>query len=466
MITVTHYKGKLVVVLGLGRSGIATVRALEAGGATVLAWDNSDNQRRQAEGVGLTLTPLDDVVWEDVAALVLSPGIPFTHPTPHPLVTCAQEHNVPVIGDIELFFHAVREMAPDVPIVAITGTNGKSTTTALIGHMVAHCGRKAEVGGNIGKPVLELAPPERNTVYVVELSSFQIDLAPGIKPSVAVLLNITPDHLDRHGSLAHYAAVKGRLFDNLDENDMAVIGVDDRPSMRICTTVCGRKTPQLVPVSVGKSLGQGVCVIDGGLYDNMGTQSVKAGDLRPLKTLAGAHNWQNAAMAFAAGRGLGFSRDDILSSFESFSGLVHRMELVTQNGRILYVNDSKATNADAASKALATYENIYWIAGGRAKAGGIATLDAFFPHVRRAYLIGEAAADFASTLGNHKVDVVMSGTIEAAVTQATRDAVSEGKDAVVLLSPACASFDQYANFELRGDAFRAAVHSLTTKEES
>ena len=335
-------------------------------------------------------------MWEDVAALVLSPGIPFTHPTPHPLVVVAQKHDVPVIGDIELFFHAVRALTPNVPIIAITGTNGKSTTTALIGHMVMCCGRKAEIGGNIGKPVLELAPPERNTVYVVELSSFQIDLAPGIKPSVAILLNITPDHIDRHGSLAHYAAVKGRLFDNLDENDMAVIGVDDRPSMRICTTVCGRKSPQLVPVSVGKSLGQGVCVIDGGLYDNMGTQSVKAGDLRPLQTLAGAHNWQNAAMAFAAGRALGFSRDDILNAFESFSGLVHRMELVTQNGRVLYVNDSKATNADAASKALATYDNIYWIAGGRAKTGGIATLDGLFPHVRRAYLIGEAAADFSS----------------------------------------------------------------------
>ena len=464
MITVTQYKGKLVVVLGLGRSGIATVHALEAGGANVLAWDDGENQRRQAEGAGLSLSSLDDVVWEDVAALVLSPGIPFTHPTPHPLVIVAQKHDVPVIGDIELFFHAVRALAPDVPIIAITGTNGKSTTTALIGHMVMCCGRKAEVGGNIGKPVLELAPPERNTVYVVELSSFQIDLAPGIKPSVAILLNITPDHIDRHGSLAHYAAVKGRLFDNLDENDMAVIGVDDRPSMRICTTVCGRKSPQLVPVSVGKSLGQGVCVIDGGLYDNMGTQSVKAGDLRPLQTLAGAHNWQNAAMAFAAGRALGFSRDDILNAFESFSGLVHRMELVTQNGRVLYVNDSKATNADAASKALATYDNIYWIAGGRAKTGGIATLDAYFPHVRRAYLVGEAAADFSSTLKSHHVDVVMSGTIEAAVTQATLDAAAEGKDAVILLSPACASFDQYANFELRGDAFRAAVHSVTTKE--
>lgn len=464
MIAVTQYKGKLVVVLGLGRSGIATVRALEAGGAKVLAWDDGENQRRQAEGAGLSLSALDDVVWGDVAALVLSPGIPYTHPVPHPLVIVAQKHDVPVIGDIELFFHAVRAAAPEVPIVAITGTNGKSTTTALIGHMVTCCGRKAEVGGNIGKPVLELALPERNTVYVVELSSFQIDLAPGIKPSVAILLNITPDHIDRHGSLAHYAAVKGRLFDNLDENDMAVIGVDDRPSMRICTTVCGRKSPQLVPVSVGKSLGQGVCVIDGGLYDNMGTQSVKAGDLRPMQTLAGAHNWQNAAMAFAAGRALGFSREDIISSFESFSGLVHRMELVTQIGRVLYVNDSKATNADATSKALATYENIYWIAGGRAKVGGIATLDAFFPNVRRVYLIGEAAGDFASILKSHRVEFVMSGTIEAAVTQASLDAAADEKEGVVLLSPACASFDQYANFELRGDAFRAAVHSLTTKE--
>lgn len=457
MIPATGFAQRNVAVFGLGKSGLSTVRALEAGGARVIAWDDTEAKRAEAAAAGVTLEDLTKRSWVDISALVLSPGVPLTHPAPHPTVTLARAAGVEVIGDVELFYRAVKALAPSARIVAITGTNGKSTTTALIGHMVKRCGGDAQVGGNIGTPVLELTLPTHSTVYVLEVSSYQIDLAPSLKPDVGILLNVTPDHIDRHGSIENYAAVKARLFAKQEAADTAIIGVDDAYSSDICTRLSAKRAQKVVPVSVGKTLGRGVYVLDGHLYDSAGTQTQKGGDFNFLRTLAGAHNWQNAAVAYAAGRALGYSRDKILTAFESFPGLAHRMEIVAEQDGVRYVNDSKATNADAASKALATYDNIYWIIGGKSKEGGIETLREYFPRLRRAYLIGAATDEFARTLDG-KVDFVRSQTLDRAVEAAARDAdEGEGDMRVVLLSPACASFDQFANFEERGEAFRTHV---------
>ncbi|MBX3492561.1 MAG: UDP-N-acetylmuramoyl-L-alanine--D-glutamate ligase [Parvibaculum sp.] len=460
MIAATGFAKRKVAVFGLGTSGLATVRALEAGAATVMSWDDSEAKRAEAAAGGFNVADIKDWPWRELAALVLSPGVPLTHPEPHPVVLMAQAAGVEIIGDVELFQRAVAASGTDAKIVAITGTNGKSTTTALIGHMIRRCGGHAQVGGNIGKAVLELEAPAAATVYAIEVSSYQIDLAPSIAPDIAILLNITPDHIDRHGTLEHYASVKARLFARQGEGDTAIIGIDDALSKDICTGIGARRKAKVVPISVGKTLGRGVYAIDGILYDNAGSQAVKAGDLREMRTLAGAHNWQNAAAAYAAGRALGYTREKIFAAFESFPGLAHRMEIVAERDGVRFVNDSKATNADAASKALGAYRNVYWIAGGKAKEGGIESLEALFPHISRAYLIGDAAADFARTLEG-KVDYRQCGTLPKAVEAATKDAAAgEAELRVVLLSPACASFDQFRNFEERGDMFRREVQRV------
>ncbi|PCJ71943.1 MAG: UDP-N-acetylmuramoyl-L-alanine--D-glutamate ligase [Rhodobiaceae bacterium] len=459
MLAARAYKDRKVAVFGLGASGLATARALVAGGADVLAWDDGELQRTAAAEAGIPICDLNSTSLEGMAALVLAPGVPLTHPEPHEIVKRAQSAGVPILGDVELFQNEIRSLNPDACIVAITGTNGKSTTTALIGHMINANGHRAEVGGNIGKPVFDLGTPRSDTVYVVEVSSYQIDLAPTLRPNIAVLLNITPDHIDRHGTLARYAAVKARLFQHQLEGDTAIVGIDDVLSSEICTSVCGRKTATLVPVSVKKSLGRGVCVLDGILYDSQSGKTDRSGDLKGLKTLAGTHNWQNAAAAYAVGRTLEFAPDRIFASFRTFPGLAHRMEIVAEEAGVLFVNDSKATNAEAAAKALDAYDDIFWIAGGVPKAGGIEPLASWFPKLARAYLIGEAAPAFSKTLSTH-VEAVDAKRLDAAVAAAVQAAVQaaqEGRRPVVLLSPACASFDQFKNFEARGDAFRDMV---------
>lgn len=461
MIAARAYKDRRVAVYGLGASGLAVARALVEGGAQVTVWDDGETQRANAEVAGLSISDPCDRGLDGYAALILAPGIPLTHPEPHQVVRLAQSAGVPVLGDVELFQHEVRALNPKAKIVAITGTNGKSTTTALIGHMVTANGRRAEVGGNIGKAVFDLDPPRSDTVYVVEVSSYQIDLAPTLRPDVGVLLNISPDHIDRHGSLEHYAAVKARLFRFQEPTDVAIIGIDDALTSEICSAVCGKGTVALVPVSTDKSLSRGVCVLDGVLYDSGSGKTDRVGDLKNLKTLAGLHNWQNAAAAYAAGRSLGFPADRILYSFRSFPGLAHRMEIVADSSGVLFVNDSKATNAEAAGKALGAYDSIYWIAGGVPKEGGINSLSPLFPRIEKAYLIGEATEAFGASLEG-QVQYVAADTLDAAVAAAVRDAMSasrDGRRGVVLLSPACASFDQFKNFEVRGDAFREMVHA-------
>ena len=456
MFPATSFANKSVGVFGLARSGISCAMALQLGGAKVFAWDDSEPSVEKARAEGVSITNLHSVDFKSLDALVLSPGVPLTHPEPHWTVVKAKQAGIEIIGDTEIF---ARELAKaGSKLVAITGTNGKSTTTALIGHVFRHAGIDVDVGGNIGLAVFNLRKPEKNSVYVLELSSFQIDLMPSLKPDVGILTNITPDHLDRHGTLEHYAAVKARMFSKMTAGDVALIGVDDD----ICKTLV-KQVPAAATtyaVSVDHEVPSGIAAHDGILRFKQNDKVIDQIDLRAMPALKGKHNWQNASMAFGAARALGVSVAQIESAMKSFPGLAHRMQQIATRGSVAFVNDSKATNADAAEKALASFDNIYWIAGGIAKTGGIESLHPYFSKITRAYLIGAAAKDFEHTL-NGKVAFVQCGTLEKAVEQAAQDAVQEKRDnAVVLLSPACASFDQYKNFEIRGDAFVAAVAAL------
>ena len=460
MIAVSGFKDSRVAVFGLGGSGLATARALAAGGAVPVCFDDGEAGREAARKAGLTVADLRQEDWSQFAALVLAPGVPLTHPQPHWSAALAREHGVEVIGDVELFLRERRRIAPDAPLVAITGTNGKSTTTALISHVLTSAGRDAQMGGNIGVPILELAAPAPSRIHVIECSSYQIDLAPSVDPSVGILLNITPDHLDRHGTLEHYASVKERLIAG---SRLAVVGVDDALSAAVADRAERSGSP-VRRISARHPVADGIHAEASVLWlDEGGAQSVFV-DLAPILSLRGAHNAQNACAAIAACRALGLSTDEIRAGLASFPGLAHRMEMVARAGRVLFVNDSKATNADAAERALASYSRIYWIAGGRAKAGGIESLRPWFGRIAKAYLIGEAADDFAATLAGH-VETQMSGTLDAAVAAAAHDAARDGaQEPVVLLSPACASFDQFPNFEARGRAFAEAVRGIVPQQ--
>ncbi|HVV65481.1 MAG TPA: UDP-N-acetylmuramoyl-L-alanine--D-glutamate ligase [Rhizomicrobium sp.] len=461
MIVVRSFAHQDVGVYGLARSGLASVKSLLAGGARLFAWDDKESARIAAESCGAMVVPWRDWPWEKLKAVVLSPGVPFTHPAPHEVVAKANAAAVKVVGDFELFAHELKSgegAANAAPVIAVTGTNGKSTTTALIGHILEAAGHDVEIGGNIGRPALDLAPPAAKTVYVLEMSSYQIDLAPGFRSDVAVLTNISADHIDRHGSLEAYAAVKARLLEQ-GASGTAVIGVDDPQSAAIFTrlSASGRMA---IPVSVGKVLGRGVFVLDGTVFDAVGGRANKIVDLSAAPRLAGAHNWQNAALAYAATRTFARDARSVAAAILDFTGLAHRMEEVGRIGRVRYINDSKATNADATERALVCFDDIYWIAGGRPKDGGIRSLARHFGRVRKAYLIGEAAADFAATLQG-AAPVVDAGTLEKALALASADATrASGSAPVVLFSPACASFDQFRDFEHRGDVFRALVQRL------
>lgn len=455
MFPATQFKGKKVAVFGLARSGTALIESLVAGGAVVFAWDDSAPSVDKARAAGLPVVNLHGLDFADLDALVLSPGVPLTHPEPHWTAKKAQHAGIEVIGDVEVF---AREVAgTGAKIVAITGTNGKSTTTALTGHLFRAAGRDCDVGGNIGTAVALMRPPVKDRIYVLELSSFQIDLMPGLKPDAGILTNLTPDHLDRHGTMEHYAAVKARMFAQQGPGDTALCGIDDSYCAAIANGIS--TGADVRRVSVVRLLDDGISAPDGILHDRRAGREVAAIDLRAMPALRGAHNWQNACMAYGAARALGLSVTEIESGMKSFPGLAHRMQQVGRVGDVGFINDSKATNADAAEKALLSYTTIYWIAGGLPKSGGIAPLKPYFPRIAKAYLIGQAADDFATVLGSTPHEI--SHTMEQAVAAAARDATAEGREgAVVLLSPACASFDQYPNFEVRGDAFVKAVAAL------
>ena len=461
MIPVRSFEGRKVALFGLGGSGMATARALLAGGADVAAWDDGEAAKSKARAAGIPVVDLAGAEWRDFAALVLSPGVPLTHPEPHWTARRARAVGIEVIGDIELFCRERRRVAPLSPFVAITGTNGKSTTAALTAHLLWQAGRDTQLGGNIGTPILELEPPSAGRVHVIECSSFQIDLAPSIDPTIGALINLTPDHLDRHGTMENYSAIKERL---VAQAETALVGVDDEPSRAIAARLKEREAtngrPHIVTISSTPSEASDVYVENRMVcsHDREGTSVL--GDLERAPALRGAHNGQNAAFACAAARTLGLSSREIASGLLTFPGLAHRMEQLGRIGRVLFVNDSKATNADAAEKALLSFSDIFWILGGKPKEGGIEPLRPLFPRIAKAFLIGAASDAFAATLEG-SVEFERCGALEVATEAAARDAaLSPAKEPVVLLSPACASYDQFANFEARGDRFRALVQDL------
>jgi UDP-N-acetylmuramoylalanine--D-glutamate ligase len=459
MIPVTSFAGKTVAVFGLGGSGLASCYALKAGGAEVIAADDGVEKLAEAAKAGFVTADLRKASWKNFAALVLTPGAPLTHPAPHWSVLLARAAGVEVIGDIELFCRERRRHAPDAPFVAITGTNGKSTTTALIAHLMRVAGYDTQMGGNIGTAILSLEPARKGRVHVVEMSSYQIDLTPSLDPTVGILLNVSEDHIDRHGTLEHYAAVKERLVAGVQREGTAIVGVDDGWSRSAADRIeqAGRR---VVRVSVRNPLPDGIYVDHETIWRASGGARNEIARIGGIGSLRGRHNAQNAACASACAIALSVSGDVLQAGLRSFPGLAHRMEQVGRRGHVLFVNDSKGTNADASAHALSSFSDIFWIAGGKPKLGGIAGLSEYFPRIRKAYLIGEAADEFAATLGT-SVPHEISKTLDVAVAHAARDAeASAAADAVVLLSPACASFDQYRNFEIRGTAFRDLVTAL------
>lgn len=461
MITLPHRHDQNIAVFGLSASGLAAARALADSGVAVAAWDDDKDKRDVAAAGGIPLIDPFGADWSGVDALVLTPGVSLTHPEPHPVVTLARDARCAIIGDIELLVEACAEST----FVGVTGTNGKSTTTSLIAHVLGAAGRTVEVGGNLGPPALSLEKLAADGIYVLELSSYQLDLTQETCFDVAVFLNLTPDHLDRHGDMDGYYSAKRRIFRDRDgaaADQVAIIGVDDDYGRQLCDAMSSRDRWRCIRVSGEQAVENGVYVLDGKLFDaTEGTAKSPICDLNGCATLPGRHNWQNAAAAYASARALGVAPPAIAAALPTFPGLPHRQELVATIGGIRYVNDSKATNGEAASRAVASYDDIYLIAGGLPKDGGLAAIAPLAERVRHAFLIGDAAAQFADELDG-LTDVTVSGDLAAAVRDAHRLAQSDSREgAVVLLSPACASFDQWPNFEARGDAFREMVRKLT-----
>ncbi len=479
MIPVTTFNGKTVAVFGLGASGKATAQALMAGGATVAAWDDGQAGRDGAHKAGVPLVDLSTADWSMFAALVLAPGVPLNYPEPHWTVLKARAACAEVIGDIELFCRERNKIAPDAPFIAITGTNGKSTTTALIAHILREAGRDVQMGGNIGVPVLALEPPAMGRYHVIEMSSFQIDLTPSVNPTVGVLLNITPDHLDRHGpandlalAMENYAAIKERLIESANN---VVLGIDDETCQRIADRfyVPVARRIGLDMVSTKRTSDHTWTLRGSEIWSppldsskpfehtTNWTDHRQIADLADISTLRGRHNAQNALAATVATKLQGLYDEDVQHGLRTYPGLPHRMEEIGRVGEVLFINDSKATNADSTEKALLSFpKNVYWILGGKPKDGGIESLKPYFPGIAKAYLIGAATEEFAATLDG-TVSYERCGTLDIAVAKAAADATaSKAAEPVVLLSPACASYDQFANFEKRGDVFRALVQAL------
>ncbi len=448
--------GKPAGVFGLGLSGLSAIRALVKEGAAVLAWDDEDEKRKEAERAGAMLHNFQRDGMGGVACLILSPGVPLTH-NPHMVVDAAKKEGVEIIGDIEV----LHRTAHGRKTIGITGTNGKSTTTALLGHILKACGKESVIGGNIGAPVLDIALPGKDGCIVLELSSYQLDLCPAFHPDISILLNISPDHLDRHGDMDGYAAAKAQIFNG---PGVAICGMDDAQSAHIAGKVETVGERRLIRISVLKETEGGVFVLNNTLHDDIHGSRREIGNIGDIRTLLGTHNYQNICAAYAAARMLEIPADDILAAVKTYPGLPHRQYPVRTINGVSYVNDSKATNVQAAEKALQSFKNIYWIVGGRQKDGGLNGLEEYMDRIRHAFVIGEAAEDFAAWLDKNRVPYSVSRTLDFAVLEAHRAAQiargEPGGPVTVLLSPACASWDQFRNFEHRGETFADLVNAL------
>ena len=463
------FKDRKVAVMGLGRSGLASARALKAGGAQVICWDDREIGRNAAADEGFAVADLSgEGAMAGIDALILSPGIPHTHPSPNPVAAAAKAAGVPILGDVELL---ARQQA-EARFMGITGTNGKSTTTALCGHILSELGHRAEVGGNLGTPALSLEPLGAEGTYVLEMSSYQLELTPSPIFDVAVLLNIGNDHLERHGGLQGYIDAKRHIFEPKDGTEgkpgngdagWAVISIDDMVCRQIALEL-ERGPRRVIPISGEGAVEGGIYVEDGHLVDDMDGHAYVMLDMDLSRALPGSHNAQNAAGAYAAARAVGVDPTAAASAIASFPGLPHRQQMAALADGVTYINDSKATNAEAASKALRCYEAIHWIAGGQSKGSGYGALDDVLGRIRHAYLIGEAAEEIAEYLGP-RVPHTICGDLKTAIERATALAREEGgARTTVLLSPACASFDQFKDFEERGDAFCRMVAALPARE--
>jgi UDP-N-acetylmuramoylalanine--D-glutamate ligase len=501
MIASPRFKDKTVFILGLGKSGCSTARALYQAGANVLVWDDQEKTRKARAAEGIPLANLDALKWKEVDYFVLSPGIPHRYPAPHPLAAQAQEAGLSPINDLELLYQS----QPQACYMGITGTNGKSTTTSLIAHILKEVGKPVEVGGNLGIPVMDLKPLPPEGTYVLEVSSYQLETAPSLHFNISILLNITPDHLDRHGGFEGYVQSKRLLFQNATVQDTLVISVDDEPCRKIYEELKASSQVQLIPISVERVLSEGIYVKDGLLYETQigkldkhthstchpregGDPKQSSGsdqyvmdsrfrgndniindvekdsifDLNSLEHLRGKHNWQNVAAAYGALRVRGLEPQQVMPGITSFPGLAHRQEIIALHKNVLFVNDSKATNAEAVEKVFNSYPeaSIYWLLGGRSKEGGIASLTPYFSKIQHGFIFGEATDLFAETLKGH-VPYTLCASLEEAVYKAAALAFKEKKDSpMVLLSPACASFDQFKDFEARGHAFCQAVQDV------
>jgi UDP-N-acetylmuramoylalanine--D-glutamate ligase len=441
------FAGSRIAVLGLGRAGLPAAQRLREWGAVVTVWDDGESARELAVGVGLHVERP-----QDFDMLMISPGIPHRGPRAHPLALRAAEIGAPILCDVEFLYRAVRAAGSRARFVGITGTNGKSTTTALLDHIARAAGMVVATGGNLGPPALDMPVLPDDGAYILEMSSYSAERLGTARFELGALLNLSPDHLDRHGDMAGYAAAKARV---LRGNDLAVLGMDDAETRAVAAAHAG----QVVPVS-GLSPQPGGIWAEGSLLrDDAGVIT----DLSQAAALPGIHNAQNAAAAAALAFGLGIAREVVAAALLTYPGLPHRQEQVGAVRGIAFLNDSKATNADSAAYALACHERVVWIAGGVPKAGGIASLAPYFPRVAQALLIGQAAEEFAATLAAQGVPHRIVGTLEAAVPAALEAARRTGSGAV-LLSPACASFDQFTSFEARGDAFRGLVANLANRE--
>ena len=448
----TLFAGKRFAVVGLARFGLPVARALRAMGAEVLAWDDNAAARELADAT-IGDPSLDGGRFD---ALILSPGIPHHLPRPHRIASWATARGIPILSDVELLYQAVRSAGSAARFVGITGTNGKSTTTALLAHTLSVAGISNAAGGNLGTPALALPLLDNAGIYVIEMSSYMLERIVTVRFDAAAMLNLSPDHLDRHGDMNGYAQAKCRVFDRQGAGDISVVGVDDAASVAIAATM-RQKPARLVTVSGYQPAD--ICCDNGVICDAEGPILAMA----EAPALPGAHNAQNVAAASAMALHLGVDRATLAASISSFSGLAHRQQRVGRIDGVAFVNDSKATNADAAARALACYDRVVWIAGGEAKSGGIETLAEYFPRIVHAELIGRDATALAATLAAHGVPHRIAGTLENAVPAALQ-AARENSTSVVLLSPACASFDQFSGFDQRGDRFAALVQARSREE--